>query len=455
MASRRPRGARSGRSSRRATSQVANQDGLAALGSQMRGGTTPGQVANEPGLTALGARVDQASGRGRGRRRRSGKERWSTRRKVVTALISLVVLALLAAGAAYGYGRYQFDKTAKASYSAEVPAQSGQPFTMLVIGSDSRVGENAADFGSASEVSGQRSDVVQLWRVTPSARQILIMSIPRDTVVAMQGSDVRQFGQYNRINSSFDAGANQLIQTITANFGIPINYTVQIDFAGFENAVNAVGGVYLDFNYPAKDAYSDLDITTTGCQLLDGSQALAVARARHYQYFADGYWQYDPTSDFGRIMRQDAFIRALIDRAKSTINPLKLFSFIGAVGNGVIIDSRFSYNQLLALALEYRGYNTGALVAQTLPTVSADAFGDLGDVQAVDQPAAQQMLVDVFGSSLVSPTSPPPDAEGNPEPPPDVTATTAAPATGGAAAPTSTPTTVPPPSYNPTPCNPG
>ena len=100
-----------------------------------------------------------------------------------------------------------------------------------------------------------------------------------------------------------------MVKTITANFGIPINHVVQVDFAGFQDAVNALGGIYLDFPYPAKDAYSGLDITTPGCQLLNGAQALAVARARHYEYYADGYWQYDGTSDFGRIQRQDVFIR--------------------------------------------------------------------------------------------------------------------------------------------------
>ena len=113
-------------------------------------------------------------------------------------------------------------------------------------------------------VTGQRSDVVQLWRVTPSTKQIQIVSIPRDTVVTMLPPDSAQFGTYNRINSSYNSGANQLVKTITANFGIPINHVVQVDFSGFQDAVNALGGIYLDFPYPAKDAYSGLDITTPG-----------------------------------------------------------------------------------------------------------------------------------------------------------------------------------------------
>jgi LCP family protein required for cell wall assembly len=297
--------------------------------------------------------------------------------------------------------------------------------------------------------------VVQLWRVTPSKKEIQVVSIPRDTVVSMLGSDVAQFGTFNRINSSFDSGANQLVETIAANFGIPINHVAEIDFSGFEDAVTSVGGVYLDFNYPAKDAYSGLDITAPGCQLLSGAQALAVARSRHYQYFENGEWQYDGTSDFGRIQRQDAFLRALITAVKSKeTNPIAMARFAGSLHEGLEIDDGFSANELIGLAETYRSFDAGELAAQTLPTEPSSAFPGLGDVLVADQPAAQQMLVNIFGSSLVSPTSPPPDLNGFAEPPPTVSATTAptgAPSQTG----TTTPTTTAVPSFDPTPCTPG
>jgi LCP family protein required for cell wall assembly len=380
---------------------------------------------------------------------------------VGVVLAAMLVLAVAVAGGGYAYLRYRFDQINKIHVADEVAVQSGQPFTILVIGSDSRVGETgvqAQEFGSASQVTGQRSDVVQLWRVTPSTKQIQIVSIPRDTVVSMLPPDSEQFGTYNRINSSYNSGANQLVKTITANFGIPINHVVQVDFSGFENAVNALGGIYLNFNYPAKDSYSGLDITTPGCQLLGGFQALAVARARHYEYYANGYWQYDPTSDFGRIQRQDTFIRALMDSAKSKVNPLTVNAFIGSIHEGVSIDDGFSFNELIGLALSYHSFNPADLQAQTLPTVSSGAFPSLGDVLTVDQPAAQQLLVNVFGSSLITPTNPPPDVNGVPQAPPTVTPPTAAtsadaqPAAAGAGAPTTTTTTAPP--YNPTVCSP-
>jgi LCP family protein required for cell wall assembly len=460
MANGRPTGDGSDRSPDRPRGKKANQEGLAALGRQMHSGSDGESVANESGLRALGARIDSHGKTPRSRTRRSGAPKWSTAKKVVVALCALLMLAVAVVGGGYAYLWYRYNQINKVHINAEVAAASGAPFTILVIGSDSRVGESSQAFGSASVVTGQRSDVVQLWRVTPATKQIQILSIPRDTVVSMLPPDTTQYGTYNRINSSFNSGADQLVKTITANFGIPINHVVQVDFAGFQDAVNALGGIYLNFPYPAKDAYSGLDITTPGCQLLNGAQALAVARARHYEYYANGYWQYDGTSDFGRIQRQDVFIRSLITSAKSKVNPLTVNAFIGSIHEGVSIDDGFGINELIGLALDYRSFDPSNLAAQTLPTEAANGFGDLGDVLTVQQPEAQQMLVNTFGSDLQAPTSPPPDAAGYPNPPPTITPTTVAPVsptTSGGRSPAgaTTTTTTPPPSFNPTPCTPG
>ena len=453
MANGRPTGDGSGRSPGRHHGRSANEEGLAALGRQIRGG--PKSVPNESRLRALGAQID-ASGQ---KFRRSGKPRWSRVKKVVVGLTAFVVLVVAIVGGGYAYLWYRYGQIPKVHIADEQAVQNGGPFTILVIGSDSRAGDSGQseqNFGSSSQVTGQRSDVVQLWRVTPSTKQIQILSIPRDTVVSMLPPDAQQFGTYNRINATYNTGADQLVKTIKANFGIAINHVVQVDFAGFQAAVDALGGIYLDFSYPAKDSYSGLNITTPGCQLLNGFQALAVARARHYEYLKDGSWQSDPTSDFGRIQRQDAFIKALMSAAKSKVNPLTVNAFIGSIHNGVTIDDGFGFNELIGLALTYHSFNPASLQSQTLPTVAVNNFGGLGSVLTLDQPAAQQLLVNLFGSDLTTPTNPPPDATGNPNPPPTITPTTV-PATAGtpaAAGASTTPTVAPPAPYNPVPCTP-
>jgi LCP family protein required for cell wall assembly len=437
-----------------------SDEGLRALGDKVEGGSGRTDIANERGLRALGSAVDQAHvGSGRGRRRR---KRWSRRRKILTPVISLVVLALLLAGAAYGYARYRYDQIGKVTVAAEHQAAAGQPFNVLVIGSDTRVGaKGTTGIGTTTTVGGQRSDVVMIWHVVPSTRTITILSIPRDTMMQMEGTNVTQFGRFNRINASYNSGANLLVETIQDNLGIPINHVAQVDFSGFEGAVNALGGVYMDFEYPAKDAYSGLDITTTGCQLLDGTEALAVARSRHYEYFATGQWQYTPTGDLGRIKRQDAFLRALVDAAKSKYNPLTLNAFIGSLPQGIEIDKTFSLGDLIGLAEDFHSITPSSLVTYTLPTTTIGYVTPWGDVLFVDQPADQQLLVQIFGNELMTPTTPPPDTTLQPEAPPSISTSAGAavttPTAGTAStSATGTATTAPnqTPTYDPTPCSP-
>ncbi len=443
--------------SRRARrSSVPNEEGLRSLGARMDPQGTPATgVANEQGLRSLGERIDQTPLAPPGPPRR---RTWIRRHKLLSALSVLVVLALLMVAGGYGYARYRYDQIGKVHIPAETQQISGQPFNMLVIGSDSRVGltpAQQAQAGNADVVQGQRSDVVMIWRVDPATRQISIISIPRDTLVSMVGADVSQDGTFNRINASFDGGANDLVQTIEANFGIPINHVMQVDFGGLEGAVNALGGIYLDFPYPAKDAYSGLDITTPGCQLLNGTQALAVARSRHYEYYEDGYWQYDGTSDFGRIQRQDVFLRALIAQAKTKYNPLTINALIGSIPQGIVIDDQLSLSDLVGLAEDFHSVNPDSIQTQTLPTISDGYVSPWGDVLFVDQPAAQQMLVSLFGTQLTTPTAPPPDTSLVATPPPVVvpTTTTAPPSTGATTTPPGSTTTAP--SFDPVPCTPG
>ena len=234
--------------------------------------------------------------------------------------------------------------------------------------------------------------------------------------------------------------------------------------SGFQDAVNALGGIYLNFPYPAKDAYSGLDITTPGCQLLNGAQALAVARARHYEYYENGYWQYDGTSDFGRIQRQDVFLRALITAAKSKVNPLTVNAFIGSIHEGITIDDGFGFNELIGLALDYHSFDPTNLQGADAAHRGGQRLRRPGRrADGATSPQAQQMLVNIFGSSLIAPTNPPPDAERLPQPSAHHHAhrggtgqlrRDAARSGTGERRPAATTTTTPPPSFNPTTCTP-
>jgi LCP family protein required for cell wall assembly len=258
--------------------------------------------------------------------------------------------------------------------------------------------------------------------VDPQTGTISILSIPRDTMTTLLANQ-SLYGKFNRINVNFNNGPSLLAQTITANFGITITHTIVVSFSGLINAAVALGGVYLDFPYPAKDAYSGLKITHAGCQLVNGFEALAVARSRHYEWFENGVWNFDVTSDFGRIDRQNAFLRSMIDRAKRLYNPLTINNFLSKIPQGISLDSNFTLTELIELAVKFHNLNPANMLTYTLPTVSGQN-ASLGDVLYVQEPGAQQMLVNVFGSTLVTPTNPPPNAALQTPLPPVVTTTT-------------------------------
>jgi LCP family protein required for cell wall assembly len=439
-------------------------------------GQTRRRLANEQRLVALGEAVDRRQNGGKPvRRRRGGRGR-----KWIIAGVALVVVLVALLGGGYLYANYRFNNITKISVANEVAQPiSGAPFNILVIGSDSRVGLTgavAAQTGATSgSVAGQRSDVVKIVHVDPQQNKIAVISIPRDTMVSLLANQ-SLYGNTNRINVNFGNGPGLLVQTIEANFGIPIHDTVVVSFAGMINVADAIGGVYLNFPYPSADPYSGLRIPHAGCQLIKGFEALAVTRSRHFYYdvhgngrwpgdnasystlAADG-WVYDGTSDFGRIARQDAFLRAMLNRVKGIYNPLTLNSLLSNIPQGITLDQKFSLNELIGLAVRFHSLNANSIATYTMPTV-AGVNPIVGDVLYVDQPAAQQLLVNVFGSQLMSPTNPPPNASGATPPPPVVTTTTTTVAhtTTGKHhhGPTTTTTnpTIAVPSFDPVPCAP-
>jgi LCP family protein required for cell wall assembly len=366
--------------------------------------------------------------------------------------VIVVALALVAVGSGYAYLQYRFSQVAKVNVRHLKIAPPGLPFNVLLIGSDSRSAESASDaahFGTQSQSAGQRSDVVKIVHVVPATGQASVLSIPRDTMVTVAGN-VSQTGKYDRINSTYGSGPDQLVQTIEANFGIPIEHVVQIDFEGFRGAVDAIGGINLNFPYPARDTYTGLNVGA-GCQHLNGGYSLAVARSRHYEYRKNGYWNEDPTSDFGRIQRQNAFLKSLINQAESDYNPLTLNAFIGSVVQGVTVDSTFTVADLVSLARQFHSFESSSLATATLPTYQSysSEFASFGAVLYVDQSAAHAMINQFLGAPPESALTPPPGPEG----PVSTTTTTTVPggATSATSASTSTSTTIET-DFDPTPC---
>lgn len=404
-------------------------------------------------------------------RPRRRRPRRSTGQRLLRGAVIFVALVLVLVGGVYGYLRYRLSQIKTIQCTSCVAVAGGAPYNVLLVGSDSRAGESgqsAKSFGSASQVPGQRSDTIKIIHVDPAAGTARLLSIPRDTYVALSDMPASSgLSTDNKINSAFNNGPGPLIQTIENTFGIPVAHFVIIDFSGVINMVNSVGGIKLDFTYPVRDNdngnnNSGLSIPQAGCQTLNGTMALALARSRYYQYeVSPGDWVYDPTSDLGRIQRQNAIIQAVIDKAKSTYNPLTLNAFIGTIVNDITVDTGMSSSTMISLAERYHAFSGSSLQTFTLPTTSGDSSA-AGDVEVVQEPAAQQVISQFLGTSPDQVVTPPLDSSGSPITVPPATTPPAGSGassgsgsgSGAAGTPASSPTTTVPGQgpFNPTPC---
>lgn len=257
-------------------------------------------------------------------------------------------LALLFAAAVAAFGAFGVISAANARTSdveriegleLALTAQEGPAQNYLLIGSDTRenADPNDPDFGGigdTDEVQGRRSDTIMILRQEEDGNGASIVSLPRDLWVNIAGRDGA-----SRINTAYSDGTDVLAATITQELGIPIHHVVDVDFNGFKDLVDAAGGTTICFEYATRDKNTGLD-QQPGCNQLDGVEALQYARSRYYEEFRDGGWQTDPTSDLGRIERQQDFLQltadATIDRLQS--DPFMASELIAAASGAVRMD---------------------------------------------------------------------------------------------------------------------
>jgi polyisoprenyl-teichoic acid--peptidoglycan teichoic acid transferase len=330
--------------------------------------------------------------------------RW--RRRLLIGGISFVVLVVLAVGAGYVYYRWRFAQIHKANIAGL--ADDSGTLNVLLVGSDSRanVEGDTAFNDKSTPVTGQRSDTMMILHADTKQKKAMILSIPRDLYVPIAGTTGS-----NRVNTAFDSGPQRLVDTIQQDLGIKINHYVQVDFVGFQSIVNSVGGVDIYVPAPARDKVSGLNIKIPGCAHLDGFQALAWARSRHFEELEGGRWQSDPTGDLGRIQRQQDFIRRMLKKALATRNPLKVNQLIGIGIKNVQIDQHMSSSDILRLASKFHSLNPDTVDMATLPTTpfTTRIGGLTADVLRLKQPDAQTFIDRVNGIEQ------PPPAELKPE----------------------------------------
>ena len=182
--------------------------------------------------------------------------------------------------------------------------QGTDRINILLLGIDKRDDE---------PIAGTRSDTMMLASIDPVSKSAALISLPRDMWVRIPGCTAREgcTGGQQRVNVAHAVGGPELaVQTVASDFGVPIQFYARVDFRGFEQLVDAVGGVVIDVDTPVKDdEYPTADYGYQriyfgpGPQLMDGPTALEYARSRH------------GTSDFARAGRQQKVLVSLRNRA--------------------------------------------------------------------------------------------------------------------------------------------
>ncbi|MFW2381632.1 MAG: LCP family protein [Acidimicrobiales bacterium] len=277
-------------------------------------------------------------------------------RRVLTLLAVLMALVLLAVAGTAFYAQRQFDAIERVEVANLLSPAGGSGTNYLIVGSDSRENldpnvENAgAIFGDGSqEIGGQRTDTIQILRISDDGAQHML-ALPRDLYVPLGGD-----GEANRINAAYAFGGPELlIKTVEGSLGIPIHHYAEIDFAGFIELVDAVGGVTIDFPYPAYDQKTGLDIAVAGPATLDSTQALAYVRSRNYTEVIDGESVIDPRGDLGRVKRQQAFLKALFGELQNPRSAVSVLADLDTSTGSVKLDDRMSFAQAFELAVQLR-----------------------------------------------------------------------------------------------------
>ena len=254
------------------------------------------------------------------------RSRWAfVRTAFMWGFVALLVAIGSAAGGAYLWFHESVADVVASTADVKVAAKRldvalpGQPATALVVGYDKRAGEGK---GVQS-----RSDTIMLVRADPETKSVSMLSFPRDLFVEINCPGKPAFG--SRINNAYaTCGTKGTLETVRKLTGLPINYLITVNFRGFRQLVDAIGGVWMDvdrryFNDRGGDfGYATINLFP-GYQKLGGYQALDFVRYRHTD------------SDIHRGARQQLFVRAFKDQIKSSTGLLDLPGVIKTITSNV------------------------------------------------------------------------------------------------------------------------
>jgi len=271
--------------------------------------------------------------------------------------------------------------------SLSQPAATDAGFVnFLIVGTDDRSavpGDWEDHFG---KVAGRRADVIMVAHLVPGKR-LQLLSIPRDLKVSIPDHGT------NRINAAFVfGGPDLLVRVIQDELDIPIHHYVEVDFAGVGRIVDALGGVTLDFDKPGRDLKSGFHVDA-GRHTLDGEQAVAYARSRHYEVYENGAWKSTRGGDIARTGRQQQILLRLFSQVASPSSAFDLPRFLPVVADEITADEGLTLGLMADLGRKALSLRVGDIDHATLPVKNARG----SDGRAYVVPTGDtQPLIDAF-----------------------------------------------------------
>ena len=335
---------------------------------------------------------------------RRARRTWP-QRLLISLNVVAIVMALAGAGAIAMAKRTvaNVQRSNDIGRSELTPADQlppGEPQNFLIVGVDDDEGladDDPVTNGRDRVTQGSvRSDTIMVVRVDPANLDVKVLSFPRDLLVKIPGKGT------TRINAALtygDGNPGLLIKTIEANFGININHYVQVNFAGFKSLVDIIGGVPIWFPTPVRDKHSGLLVENAGCTNLDRNGSLSYARSRYFEYKdAKGRWRSDGASDYGRMRRQQDFLRRVMHRAisKGARNPVVLSKMVDTGVEHITLDPYTTAADLITLGRAFQRFDPDKLGQSSL--IVREVFRGGADVLELDEVASEPVLAQFRGT---------------------------------------------------------
>jgi LCP family protein required for cell wall assembly len=293
------------------------------------------------------------------------KPRWGRIGALVGA--GVLVAALVAGISLYGYANGLNDDLKRTDAFSDIT--EGRPaktvdgaLNILLVGSDSRDPD-----ATKADSNAWRADTLIIMHIPADHKSAQLVSIPRDLWVQVPSGNSADCssGSRAKINASFAfGGLPRAVRTVECMTDVRLDHVLAIDFGGFKEVTDALGGVDLKVEQSITSIHKPFRKFKKGTMHMDGAQALDWIRQR--KQFARG--------DFARMQHQQEFLKALMDKAASTgtlSNPAKLNSFLKATTNAITADEKFS---LTDMALQFRSLRGENLTFITSPHLGSQTI---------------------------------------------------------------------------------